>query len=294
MKLTARQILQNKHDIYYSPNQLKNLIENPMTEPSPYTIDIRQGNQYLSCTGGTHLGYYDDENKSSSAKKFEEAINERWDLFVANNSGNTIAIIEGGEIPKSEWDNFEPETSGLTDDEKYYIAKEKWGEAGTITLKAKGLNIEVISPEPTDEEFHQHLLTTNPEENVNLFYFIRKAVQNHRDNPQHTAADFLSAYADEATVKRLIETYTRLLNETFDYNNFERLDFLTNPLIPQEEGTAINDVARSGGYRELYIVSRIKDLWDSGKNIFVVYGSKHIPTQEPIIREFTSTAKHQE
>ncbi len=283
--LSAQDVINQKNDVRFSSKQLRNP-EDAFAVPPPYCFEIEGQNNILIYTGGTHLGHYDDVDKQKMSEDFKSEIVRRWESFLNHGSKKKVAVIEGGIIPKPEWQQFLSDTESSTE-MRFQIAQEKWGEVGIVTMLAEQESIEVVSPEPQIELEVQTLVKELDEKELKLYYFIRQAVQFHRDNPGLSVDEFRTTFGDDVKYDELLSIYESLLSETFDFNDFSKLNELTNPIKSSVDSTIVNKVAKaSSDFRDRYLVSRMQDLWNLEFSMFVVFGSKHAASQEPAIMTF--------
>ncbi len=239
--------------------------------PNPYFYFIYKNGMYLYYLGSHHC--FDPQNSVIGV------IKHYWNDFLSQAKGApTISFIEGG-------------TRHTYNSEEECILKS--GEAGLITYLSHLNNIECSSPEPSFEYETNELLRGFSKDEILTYYFTRNVSQwnrlvNKPDFEKYTT-ESLENYKKtlgwddiDYSVKERIAVFEKLTGHKFIESDYELMTTFDNPMSTDN---VVNRVSRASSIlRDGYIVSRIKDEWDRGKNIFVIYGKTHAIMQEPVIR----------
>jgi len=248
-------------------------------KPRPYCFEIEKDGQYLYYFGANHSRDIKDEQY--------QKLEEYWQSFKDKTKNHTkIVLVEGG-------------VRKLWPDEKTAVIKDS--EAGYITYLAAKDNIHIESPEPERDAERQFLLQKYSKDQIQYYYFVRIVPVWHRlPKESQTLDEFIKGYAKslsngargedwneyDFSFENMKKIHYELFSTIFDEND---KDFLRSLGNPTNEKTVINKVARdSSRFRDVYIVSKICDLWAEHKNIFVVFGLAHPIFQEPALRKLLS------
>ena len=165
-------------------------------------------------------------------------------------------------------------------------AIQEGGEGHFMAHLAGNKNISIDSPEPNEKLERKKLLKEFSKEDVQLYYFSRIVYQwncltKKIDFEQYTN-DFLNDDKKKSGWKsfdfsllHMIEIFESRLNRKFKKSDKSFFYSINNPHYTNAITNQISK--RSGGIRDNTIVKNIVKLWKSGKSIFIVYGSGHIP-----------------
>lgn len=191
-----------------------------------------------------------------------------------------IIFVEGAirEIPKN-----------------YEEATRQYGEAGTAQWLAKEADIDVICPEPTDEEQRKVLCVSFSPQVVAYTMIVQHLAVWFRQIRQLSFGEAVSRSVKRET--KFAEIYGFTPDDDWFYGQHKKLfgdqqvedkNFLNSISDPRRDDTLINKVvAYRSNLRNKYILLMIKEAWKSGKSIFIVYGKGHLATLENQLRELT-------
>lgn len=240
--------------------------------PTPYFYFIKHGRQNLYYLGCPHC--FNPEDSINSV------IKHYWKDFLTQIQGDaSLSLVEGGirELRSSE------EESILKD-----------GEAGLVTYLSSIQNIECTSPEPGFEHETNTLLNEFSKDEILTYYFIRGVSQWNRLINKPSFEEYSKASLErykkilnwgeiDFSVEGRVKTFQSLTGREFEATNYK---LMTNFCNPTKTDNILNKVSRANSIlRDRYIVSAIEKVWDSGKNIFVVYGKTHAIIQEPALKK---------
>lgn len=238
----------------------------------PHTFTIHNHNQALYYFGAKH-SYDPTHTQFPALEKF-------WNNFlIETKKRNCVVLNEGGVRPM------------FKNAEEAILAG---GEAHFITFLSAQHHIKTLSPEPHQAAERGELLKHFSPDNVQYYYFARAISQWHKHGGKINFETYIIPYLErdkrvsespdfDFSLKNMKTIHRNLFSTTFDENDAEFFQKVTTPL---SKATVINKVARmSGEIRDLFIVTEIKKLWETGKNIFVVYGHAHAIIQEPTLKK---------
>lgn len=235
----------------------------------PFTIAKKGQNRLVYC-GVSH--------SNDSKHPQNESIRQRWMTFLEKTDGQRrVAMVEGGlrEIP----DSVEGAVS-------------RHGEAGLLTYLAKEAGVGVVCPEPRRSEEYTSLIEMGyTPEQVEYYYFARNV-------------SFWGHFADRLSFERYLAQYFNnlppfhLAAHNLDNMRQVHADMFGGEIREHDLAffdvvtgtnyypTAINQIARDCAViRDAHIVQQIKQAWDEGKSVFVVFGATHAVIQEPALRK---------
>lgn len=240
--------------------------------PTPHFYFIKRGRQNLYYLGCPHC--FNPEDSIISV------IKHYWNDFLSQiQEGESLSFVEGG-IRK------------LRGSEEESILKD--GEAGLITYLSSIQNIECTSPEPSFKYETDMLLNDFSKDEILTYYFTRGVSQWNRliDKPsfEEYSKVSLEKYKKALnwgeinfSVEGRVKIFQSLTGRKFEATNYKLITTFDDPT---KTDTPVNRVSRASSIlRDKYIVSEIKKVWDSGKNIFVIYGKTHSIMQEPALRK---------
>lgn len=202
-----------------------------------------------------------------------DKIKNLWSDFLENTEGERIIFIES--IIHNTSDDFEDSVR-------------KYGEAGAVFFLARKAGLGVIKPEPTAEEQRRILCGLFDKEIVvytmiiqNLSAWSRLINKSNFNDvlkrTLHTEKEYSEIYGFTPDITWFKKQHRKL----FGKQEIEDRFFLNNISNPRKSDTQINIVAsHRTKVRNEYIINRITEAWNSGKNIFIVYGKGHLSILE--------------
>lgn len=238
----------------------------------PYLYSIQKANQLFQYFGAQHKFTPDHP-------QFKQ-LKECWNEFLTEtNSKNNVVMLEGDlrEVAANEHDAIVIQG----------------GEGGLITYLASKTSCEIICPEPNNSEVVNTLLKKYTREEVLYNRLAQIIIQWHKYEPRQPFEEyinhFLERYRDryqwlnfEFTLDHFEQIHQQLFNSTFNQN---AKNFLQSQVSPSEYNSRINEISRNENLiRDSKIVDTIKEHWDQGKNIFIVFSFSHAMIQEPAIK----------
>lgn len=238
----------------------------------PYIYKLGSKQQWLYFFGVRHT--YDPEDEQHAELK------TTWgEWLTETEGGKRIVLTEGGKRPVSK---------GEID------AIKENGEAGLATYLADKANVRVESPEPDRREEADMLAEKFGRDRVMFYYFIRQVPQWFSENQQR-GVEFEEYFGN----------FMKLRKKSLGWENYDFSITHMKELFKEYTGVAFkvpkgrqgrsdvyeqhspthNEVASAcSRYRDKYILSYVKELWDEGYSIFIVYGSGHAIVMEPALR----------
>lgn len=230
-------------------------------------------------TNNKQILFYFGANHSRDLKNAQyPALKEYWNKFLdITKDRPKIVFMEGGlrSVMKSE------EEAILTG-----------SEGNLITLFSHQAGITVKSPDLGPED----LLTKLPlfsKEEAFLYWFLGwlDNYQKHADPKPDFIQSVEKWFENQRQKDRWVgvdisltgmkDLYKKVLGKEFDEKQSN------NDLVnPNRSETKINKISRAySDLREINIVSEIKNEWDKGSSVFVVFGRGHLIIQKPALEE---------
>lgn len=246
-------------------------------KPRPYCFEIENKDESLYYFGANHSRDIQDEQYPK--------LEQYWNRFLAKTvNKDRVVFVEGGK--RKIW--ADKETAVHND-----------SEAGFVTKLAHESSVSVECPEPDANIERDYLLEKYSKDQIQYYYFARLIPVWHKGKePKESFENFVKKYERVMTsenekwgdydfsLKNMIYVHQRLFSTPFDENN---IDFFKSIVNPMTEKSIINEVARDCSmFRDVHIVTKIKDRWKEGKSMFVVFGSSHAIMQEPALRQLLS------
>lgn len=215
----------------------------------PQFYSIIKGNQILFVLGSAAHSY----DITHPQFKF---IQDKWQGFLEKTKGkNCTVLVEGGKRPV------------INDLEE---AIRQAAEGGFITSLAAKSGVEITSPEPDEVDEVDSLLKKFSKDQIMFYYFNRLVIQWHNAN---------KPMGFKAYIQRYLDNYKYILNwKNYDFSidHFKKMDGQSNAYKEVE--------AASVKIRDDYILKKSFELWESGQNIFIVYGGGHTQNWEKKLR----------
>ncbi len=233
----------------------------------PYVIHINKGSQNLYFLGCKHS--YDPLHP-----QFPRIL-KLWKQFLEESRDRDKAVmVEGGVRPIK---NSQDETITIS------------GEGGLLCFLADKEGVPALSPEPDEKTHRQEWLKVFSRDEIQYTVFADYVSQWNRVIDKPDFRGYIQNFLDQNkedygwddfdfSLDHMISLHDNQNDHPFDPETcrecMAKVSHLNNPV--SAEGMTIRDEA---------IVTKIKELWEEGKNIFVVYGSGHAFTCEPALRK---------
>ncbi len=238
----------------------------------PYELQYQNDHQQLIFFGSVH------SNDPNSPQW--QALDAAWQRFLDHSSDRKLVFYEGGH----------PENiDGLSKEE----ALQKFGEGGLVLHNAQTAGVPADSPEPGRDEEVEELLKQFSVAEVATYYFARQmhqwARQDHTQNPEwkkyaQDMADKVSSLpawqGQISGLEQLLTWYKEQSGKDFTPNDIDAFYKLSDPYQSKVS-------AASGHFRDEKLLQAIKDKWQAGDDLFVVYGSGHAIRLEPVLKNLT-------
>jgi hypothetical protein len=242
---------------------------------TPYIYEVRTKNQALFYFGSKHT-------RDPKDPQFELLNGYLINFLNGRPKDKTILFLEG-QTPR-----ILPETL----DESIT----KFGESGAAAFLAKQNEIPYFRPEPSLEYEVLELLKKFTKEEIFYYYIARIISQYHRLSVREDFTKYITPYIEryqknltwegfDFSFDNLKNIHRSIFGKDFDLDDVNFFAIISNPT---GTSTKINQVAANCTIiRNYFILGKIKEYWEKGFNIFIVYGSGHAVAQEPVIRDFT-------
>lgn len=227
---------------------------------------------------GQILYFFGARHTNNPADAQFNHLKKFWDEFLNLVKGKSEIFIEGAtrEVPQD-----------------YKEAIREYGESGAIYWLARGANIDVIRPEPSDTEQRKSLCDSFDPSIVaytvmiqNLTGWFRKTGKTSFDEAigrvLKREVTFTDIYGFMPNRSWFNEQHKKLFND----QKLEDREFINSISDPRKNNTIINEVvALRSRSRDEHILSVITETWRSGKSLFIVYGQGHLHALENSLRE---------
>lgn len=237
----------------------------------PYFYSISKANQHLFALGVHHT--FDPKNY-----QFIKILGHWQDFIKVTKNTPRIVFVEGGVRP-----SYQTETESILES----------GEAGYTTFLAEANDISVVSPEPDEAEEVNKLLTKFTKDEIEYYYFARVSLQWTKLSLKPDFKDYVSKYLrrDQEkfnwpdysfTIENMVKIHNTTKDHLFDVEKCQQCFYDSSNPIDNKVSDA------SSRFRDEYIVNTVKEYWDMGKSLFIVYGSGHVLTAEKVFKSFVS------
>lgn len=235
---------------------------------------------FFSVSSNNQILYYCGVRHFTDPKDIQfELLKKTWISFLqVSKKKNSVVLIEGELRPKFD-----------TAEKALLFA----GDPGLVTFLAMQEEIPIVCPEPNPVEELNKLKNKYSLDQIMYYYFARHLQNVDRYKLRIKINKFIEYILD-----KMKDSFK---DEQFDFTleNIKRIykeiygqEFTVN-FIPVEHGKDTNIINRiasdSVSIRDVYIMNRIKLLWDQGKNIFAVFGSLHAIREETAIKIMLKT-----
>lgn len=228
---------------------------------------LQHHSQYLFCFGAQHI--FEPNNK-----QFLE-IENFWERFLnKTKKQKKIVFVEGGKRPISK-NKIEAIRNG--------------GEADFTAWLAAESKIKVDSPEPSEHKERSTLIKKFLKEEIELYYFARYAYQWNSFSKKPSFHKYINDFFEserkqsgwqkfDFSLTHMKKLFKDRMGRKFNHKDKLFLYSIINPTYKSKR-TVVNEVSKeSEKIRDNYISKRIVDRWNKKENIFIVYGSGHIPS----------------
>lgn len=249
----------------------------------PYIFELKSGSKELYYFGSPHMS----DPSNPLFKEIEAAFNK---------ANPDIVFVEGINI-RGDKTKFNERVRSTSHEE----AINMMGESG-LTLKLgvdKGIDWE--SPEPTDEDLYNDLLSKGfTKDEVFAWDVFHILPQYNRQLKHDGFKQYVSGFIDrfrkatnwenfDYSYERAIRLGEEIFGENIDVENDTKALDRVDP-IPWEDKkdnqTVLNRIsAVSGLFRDRKIVKDILEAFDTHDRVFVVYGASHAAMQKPAFRK---------
>jgi hypothetical protein len=235
-------------------------------QKTPYIIKKRQGTQRLLFYGCEHTN---DPNHS----QFQD-IEYRLNSFLIE-AKNPVILVEGhfDKVPISE----------TVERNKSII---QGGEAQFVVYLAREKKIIVVSPEPGRVWEANQLAKEFARDVIVFYYFIRQIdwwngfkekvnIENEASKMLENMQETYEWKTVNFCLKGMQEIHQDIFNKPLDFDDVEWINSLATPMKKQQDYITNIIARRDGEIRDAYVLEKIKDYWQEGRSIFVVFGSSH-------------------
>ena len=265
-------------------NQLnKNLIisfaeyiasQNEARHRLPYTYSLEKTGQVLF--------YFGSEHKKDPTHPQFATLHQEWKRFLNKAQNKKSIVIYEGNVNENSLPSLEK-------------AIEQFGESGAIVYLARQANVPYFRPEPTIGGESKELLEEYSKEEVAYLYMMRAIASWLRNSATEDFDEYVKRIV-ERNIKELgwpdfnfsfestvVSTHKKIFDREFD---IEDKNFIMRVANPMYNLSNINEIARtSSQIRNITILDCIRDYWEKGYNIFVVYGASHAVMQERALED---------
>lgn len=238
----------------------------------PYILDYKRDGQRLLFFGSLHSANPEHPQVG--------ALDKSWQGFVESPNPKKHVFTEGSLR----------QVSGKTKEQAIFSD----AESGQICWLAQGADIPITSPEPDRKEEIDYLHEKGfSYEQIITYYFSRQMLQwinyDHENQPDwRVYADRVQLYKAvhdwgglDLSLESMLAIYKEQLGKEFSIDDKQTLYNLSDPTQ--------NPVSSASGLlRDKKLYSAIEDKWQSGYDVFVVYGSGHAIVLEPALEKLAS------
>lgn len=235
----------------------------------PYLLEYTNNRQILNFFGSKH-----STDSSDSQWSILEA---KWADFAAHDNDKKILVYE-----RQDFD---------IKDETRDTALAKYSESGLAVWLAKQTGIPSTSGEPSIISEIEHLKQKYSLEEIVTYYFGRQMLQwltqDFEANPdwRKYATNTLEKYdsldcweGKNITLDNALAWFSTTTGKDFDSQDRQTLYSLSDP--SQSEVSSA-----SGMFRDAYLFQQIQEKWQTGYDVFVIYGSGHAIVLEPALKD---------
>ena len=236
----------------------------------PYFFSLKKNNTTLFYLGVRH-------SWDSTDRQFN-FIKEKWIDFLKI-SKQPLAVVES-----RGWKTHNTETESIL----------KGGEIDFMAYLCHQTNTPISCFEPDRGKEMNALLQQFSKEQIAYYYFARTVSQWHRLKQKPDIISYLSPFLQrhekasgwndfEFSIEHMKKIHQQFFKTELDFNDVE---FFKKIESPTQEDNPFKDVVRaSGKYRDQTVIKGIKDVWEKGYDLFIVYGEGHAASHEKILRD---------
>lgn len=241
----------------------------------PYLFKLKKNKQVLY--------YFGVEHSINPQHKQFNLLEDFFNEFVQDKFKEKVIFIEGNEIP----------IKALLENRDENI--KKLGERALLLSLALKNNIPYIYGELSFQEEANILNEKFSQEHIAYFYITRLISGLLRKKPDMNFEQALSFAVDDwshhldwnrelFTVDKIKEIHKELFKEEMSSKSVELIKKICIPV--NEDFSMINKIARmSTETRDKAVLEKIKQEWQTGKSIFIMYGHNHSEPQEVFLRK---------
>lgn len=266
-----------------TPDTIRSLLHTP--GEWEYVSKGKGGTHRFSIVNGSQVAFFFGANHSRNPDDEQYALlKEYWQEFVhASRDTSAVVYIEGG-------------VRQLHVDEREAITRDS--ESGLLVLWAHREGIAAASAEPDARDEIAGLTATFSRDHIAYYYFIRTVHQWLRlpkDKPPYAAYVGGSLQRHEAhrgwegydfSLAHMERIHQEVTGNDFmrDLENRDSAYFL-NIFVSIRNDSPINAVgAELATIRNVAMVHKVCDAWQSGKSVFAAFGNSHVILQERALR----------
>lgn len=236
----------------------------------PYFFTLKNKGKILYYLGVQHS--WDPDNPQF------DFIKIKWNEFLSS-AKNPTGVVES-----RNWKVFDTENEAIL----------KGGEINFMAYLCNQKDIPISCFEPDRGSEMNALLEHFPREQIEYYYFARVVSQWHRLTQKPAIDSYLSQFLQrdrevsgwkdfEFSVENIKEIHKQLFKTELDFNDAEFFSKIENPT---REDNPLKDLVRAvGSCRERAIIKGIKNVWEQGQDLFIVYGRGHALKHEEILRQ---------
>ncbi|MCR4280601.1 MAG: hypothetical protein NUV82_04235 [Candidatus Komeilibacteria bacterium] len=252
---------------------------------TPYVFALKGAGKELRYFGAPH----ERDPKNPLFQEIETAFKE---------ARPDIIFVEGINV-QEDLDRFNEQVRNATPE----MVIERLGESGFILKLGLEKGIEWRSPEPTDEELYNFLLTQGfSKDQIFAWDVFQILPQYQRQVNKLSFKEYIAGFIDrfqqatgwegfDYSYEHAIRLGEQILGQSIDVEDEPTAQDFIDP-IPWEEKkdkqTVLNRIGEASSlFRDRQIVSEIADALTTHKRIFIVYGASHAVMQEPALRKLS-------
>lgn len=241
----------------------------------PYFFTLKKDNTVLFYLGVRHSWNPTDPQFN--------IIKEKWTEFLKIAKRPFVVVESLG------WKVCEAETETET------ILK--GGEINFMACLCHQSNVPISCFEPNRNSEMNALLQWFPKEQIAYYYFARVVAQWHRLTQKPNINSYLLPFLQrdkkasdwddfEFSIENMKKIHRQFFKTELNFNDVEFFSKIENPT--REDNPFKNVVRASGKYRDQTIIDGIKNVWNKGYDLFIVYGEGHASNHKKILYDYQS------
>jgi hypothetical protein len=247
----------------------------------PYVFSLYNNKKQL-------LTFFGTEHSSDIKNKQWKVLEKEWQEFIKNTqSEKRVVFLEG---------NFR-----LVSDQNYLDKNgkiislevvQKYCELGAWSYFSQNDKKEMVFVDPKFNDEAEYLLKRFDETVVEYYFFARyfSSYINKKDITFDEALRQAVATTSETyrSFSNMVDYYKKIHRQFFNHElDKSQIENVRNASWPIRYDCPSNEVARqSSVFRNKYILKQIKEYWEQGKSIFVLFGAGHAVAQKPVLYDF--------